>query len=59
MIPKSWNTGVREALQRCTLLHNGLLKHTSVATNTHTTVQKLLEVVFLNASMSKPYKEGL
>lgn len=35
------------------VLHNSLLKHVSVATNTQTTVWELLEVVFSNQSASK------
>jgi hypothetical protein len=43
--------------QWCPLLHTGLVKHVSVATNMHTRVEELLGAVFSNQAASKLFKE--
>jgi hypothetical protein len=58
MMPKSWNTGVTDLLQRHPLLSNRFLKHISLATNMHVTVEELLGAVFSNQSALKLCKEG-
>jgi hypothetical protein len=47
MMPKSRTTGVREVSWRHLWLHSSLLKHVSVATNVHTTVEELLKWCFV------------
>jgi hypothetical protein len=58
MTPKMQNFGFRSMTQKCPLLHSSLLKHISAATNTHSTVEKLLGSVFSNPSVTKLYKEN-
>lgn len=52
MIPRSQNIEISGVSHRRPLVHDGLL-------NTHTTVEKLSEVVFSSLSILKMYRESL
>lgn len=57
MTPKSENWNHRSIAEASIATHH-LVKHVSMATNTHTTVKELLEEVFSNLFTLKLYKEG-
>jgi hypothetical protein len=58
MTPKSQNSGVREASQRCQLLCNSLLKHVSMAMNTDTTEEEFWGQCFPISLQQQPVRLG-